>query len=60
MRAVTPSLKAKVAKEDAAQLRFDSPSATQGPYAVVVDRPQAARRPIEACVAGAASSLCGG
>ena len=56
----TPGLKAKVAKEGPTQLRFDSAGATQGPYAVVVDGPQSARRAIQACVAGAASSLPGG
>ena len=56
----TPKLKAKVVKEDPKQLRFDSASATQGPYAVVVDGPQSARRAIQACVPGAASSLPGG
>jgi hypothetical protein len=56
----TPKLKAKVAKGDPRQLRFDSASATQGPYAVVVDGPQSARRAIQACATGAASSLPGG
>lgn len=56
----TPKLTAKVAKEDPKQLRFDSASATQGPYAVVVDGPQSARRAIQACVTSAASSLPGG
>jgi hypothetical protein len=56
----TPKLKAKVAKEDPKRLRFDSASATQGPYAVVVDGPQSARRAIQACVTSAASFLPGG
>ena len=56
----TPRLKAKVAKEDPTQLRFDSAGATQGPYAVVVDGPQSARRAIRACVTSAASFLPGG
>lgn len=56
----TPKLKAEVAKEDPKQLRFDSAGATQGPFAVVVDGPQSARRAIQACVTGAASSLPGG
>ena len=53
----TPKLKAKVTKGDSKQLRFDSASATQGPFAVVVDGPQSARRAIEACVTAATSSL---
>jgi hypothetical protein len=56
----TPKLTAKVAKEDPKQLRLDSASATQGPYAVVVDGPQSARREIQACVTSAASALPGG
>jgi hypothetical protein len=56
----TPELQAKVAKEDPKQLQFDAASATQGPYAVVVDGPQPARRAIQACVTGAASFLPAG
>jgi hypothetical protein len=56
----TPKFKAKVAKNDATQLRFAARSATQGPYAVVVDGPQSARHEIQACVTGAASSRPGG
>ena len=56
----TPKLKANVAKEEPKQLQFDSASATQGPYAVVVDGPQSARRAIQACVTGAASFPPGG
>jgi hypothetical protein len=57
----TPKLKVKVAKEDPKQLPpFDAASAAQGPYAVVVDGPQSARRAIQACVTGAASSQPGG
>jgi hypothetical protein len=56
----TPKLKAKVAQEDPEQLRLHSASATQGPYAVVVDGPQSARQVIPACDTGAASPLPGG
>ncbi len=56
----TAKLKVKVAEKDPKQLRLDAASATQGPYAVVVDGPQSARRAIQACVTGAASSLPGG